>query len=250
MDSCGNLLDALAPLDAADGVRDGQATLLRALETKCNEIPSRDLVDELSRLEGEGRCPSGMMEGVASTAVPEARCADARANCDILVAAMSCATDMCPSCPLAAQCDKTCGFCSSRSGGGHRLQDIDGGQCSPGEFADESALVTAACCDDDGCAGVPDECDARCAVPFVSFYDRCSTLLRATAPTDMVAYTRLHDTCTSALPAAPLLRLIAVCREFDCGNGILCAETLFLCTVETSCECTLLVVSCKTSRVD
>ena len=33
------------------------------------------------------------------------------------------------------------------------------------------------CCDYDGCTGVPDTCDAKCAIVYNDFYDRCSGML-------------------------------------------------------------------------
>ena len=220
MENCGALLDALAPLDAADGTRDGQATILRALQIKCEEIPPIELLDEIRRLQELGRCPSRLTEGTAATAIGDATCRDERPNCAAMVAVLSCDTDMCPSCPFAGQCDKTCGICDGHAGGGHRLQD-EAPQCSAGEFDAETQTVNEACCDSaDGCTGVPQECDARCAIPFAPFYERCSSLLRVLVPGGYADYSRLYDTCTTQLPAGPLLQLIGQCRAVFCGNGI------------------------------
>ena len=197
MDSCGPLLDALGPMDIADGSRDGVATILHTLEDTCDAIPPADIIDTLGALQQAGRCPGDLMEGVAATAVTDDGCRDARANCAALVTLMSCASDFCPTCALAGQCDKQCGFCASAEdgggGGGHRLQGVSDHACQPSFFDAEATAVTAACCDSsvDQCDGVPAECDARCAVTYLPFFERCADLMRVLLAADMPAYSRL-----------------------------------------------------------
>ena len=84
LDTCRPLLDIL--LDMDDGVRDGVASSLDTLRTECLAIPEADVLDMLSKMNDAGTCPTEMLNNVARTAVTEAPCADARGNCDGLIA--------------------------------------------------------------------------------------------------------------------------------------------------------------------
>ena len=61
----------------------------------------------------------------------------------------------------------------------------------------------------------PTECDARCGVVFVSFYERCAQLLGVFHGSEMAAYTQLEQTCSEEMPAEPLLRLLGRCTTHD-----------------------------------
>ena len=47
-------------------------------QTKCDEIPPTEVLNELITLNDDGRCPAEVMEGVGATVVPEAACRDER----------------------------------------------------------------------------------------------------------------------------------------------------------------------------
>ncbi len=221
MDSCGALLDALGPMDISDGTRDGRSDVLHTLEDACDAMPPADVLHVLGTLEQAGRCPSMLMEGVSTTEVTDDGCRDARTNCDVMitVAMMSCEQDFCPTCALARQCDKQCGFCGEAASQGHRLQASDH-PCQPSTFDAQAAAVSTACCDasSNACTGVPDECDARCGVTYVPFYERCADLMRVLMVADMPGFTRLYETCRTQMPTAPMLRLVAQCNT-QCEPG-------------------------------
>ena len=190
-----------------------------------------------------------------ATAVPGARCTDTfHTSCAAVIASeiLTCEEDFCDSppttdapCDLAGHCDKTCGFCvkggDTAGGGNHRRRtQLAVSSCDFSTFDDNIQEVETACCDSDQCAdGVPTECDAKCAVVFDDFYDRCQRLLSSTVSlaivrsalsmtsplmkllrsnalthlgrSQMSSYERLYSTCTESLPAEPLLSLLASC---------------------------------------
>ncbi len=87
-------------------------------------------------------------------------------------------------------------------------------QCNLQYFTDDAAVVNAKCCDDGvSCsAGVPTKCDAKCALEYVPFYDRCSAILATQVPAaSMLSYQRLYTTCASGMEVEPLLRAAAEC---------------------------------------
>ena len=80
--------------------------------------------------------------------------------------------------------------------GRHRLQMAL--QCDLQFFHDDAALVDTSCCDDGrSCsAGVPTSCDAKCALVYNDFYDRCSSVLATQVDAgSMASYQRLYTTC-------------------------------------------------------
>lgn len=139
---------------------------------------------------------------------------------------MHCNEDFCPDCQHGNACDLTCGFCdeapssgdskSHHGGKGAGSEDgrrqnqitIDAGVCSPLDFQSRTDDVNSACCDEggDACtAGVPNQCDARCALTFLEYYTECSQMLYSTMAADtMTKLQRLDDICTQ-LPAEDLL---------------------------------------------
>ena len=83
------------------------------------------------------------------------------------------------------------------------------------------ARIDTLCCDSTGgvCAtGVPTTCDAKCAVFFIDFYDRCEIYINPsyTAATIM-ALGQLADTCEDALPTEELLLVAAQCEGWVPG---------------------------------
>eukprot|EP01051_Picozoa_sp_SAG22_P008450 SAG22_NODE_643_length_8222_cov_5.448972_3_plen_343_part_00 len=179
-----------------------------------------------------GTCVASDLDGVAETDVPSADCTDMMDQCTLMVSAgmMSCDHDFCNTVPtaeapclMAGQCDQTCELCSG--GGGHRRQllaalaklrqlQMSAIQCDPATFAESAEAADAACCDGSGCHdGVPSACDAKCAVVFNPFYGRCHRFLTAQfEPSEVANYDRLYTTCTTELPAEPLLQAIATCK--------------------------------------
>lgn len=211
---CRPALDVL--FDGNDGVKDGVASQFDTVYTSCLSIEASAALGALATLHrlhpaSSGPCSDAELNGVGETEVGEAPCVDVRDSCAAMIAFMSCDADFAPGGPLAGQCDLTCNLCSS-AGGGHRLQTAT--PCDLSIFQAEAARVDAACCDDGGsCAdGVPATCDAKCAVAFAPFYDRCSSILATQIdPTNFMAYGRLYDTCSTGLPVEPLLGALAAC---------------------------------------
>ena len=97
----------------------------------------------------------------------------------------------------------------------HRRLQMAHMTCDPATFGADAAAADDACCDSDNCQdGTPGSCDAKCAVVFNDFYDRCRRFLEAQSDPDVVVtYDRLYATCTAALPVEPLLRAVAVCNN-------------------------------------
>lgn len=223
LDECTSFVDQLFLFDNADGRSDGRASAFYTLRDTCDAIPSGQIIDELRPLWSAGQCPDDWMEDVSTTAVPEAACEDVLPACAAGVAAgfYDCAIMLCPSCAMAHQCDKTCAICGGANIG-HRLRrslqiDSTDYACPLANFDAEATAVNDACCDADsgGCAGVPTECDARCGVVYVDFFSRCHELLGTVHADLMLEYTQLEQTCSTELPAEPLLRLLGRCTTHD-----------------------------------
>eukprot|EP01047_Picozoa_sp_COSAG01_P036522 COSAG01_NODE_2855_length_6961_cov_3.612260_3_plen_500_part_00 len=147
-------------------------------------------------------------------------CRDQNPRCAaaIKVGFISCATQK-------GICDKTCKQCTAQ--GGHRRvqhralahRRAQGFQmltpCKLASFATEMNNLNQVCCDEPGICktGVPKTCDAKCAVTFVEFYNRCHRELGLrVAENQMLGFKQLYDTCSNRLPAAELLRAVATCR--------------------------------------
>ena len=87
-------------------------------------------------------------------------------------------------------------------------------QCDLQFFSDDAQLVDQQCCDDGvSCgSGVPTKCDAKCALAYIPFFDRCSAILATQVQTQaMSSYQRLYTTCATGLEVEPLLRAAAAC---------------------------------------
>ena len=171
LDTCRPLLDAL--LDMGDGARDGVATQLDTLHDQCRAIPESDVLVELSTMHDAGTCPDSVLNNVARTDVTDT-CADARDGCDALLGAGL----RCKDATMQTDCRQTCSLCDA-----HRRAQI-AATCQLANFDAEAAGVNTACCDDAGCTGVPDACDAKCAIAFNDFYDRCSNILALQIPAE------------------------------------------------------------------
>jgi hypothetical protein len=221
LDDCDEMLDMI--FDATDGREDGVAGIFRNLASRCNTLPSAEILTAIRPLIAAGQCPAEWTEGVGTTAVAADTCSDARANCQQLVGLLSCSADFCrgTQCSMRGQCDQTCGFCvTTPPQNGHRRAQIGNTSCAPGTFSADVMAANAACCDvANGCVGVPTECDARCGVVFVDFYSKCRSVLHAYSNSNVVsAYERLYQTCATQLPAVDLLRLLARCSQDPCAN--------------------------------
>ena len=109
-----------------------------------------------------------------------------------------------------------------------RLQMMSANQCNPAAFSAEAAAIDAACCDgsNDNChGGIPDNCDAKCAVVYNRVFDRCERFLRTTTE-NMNGHERLFSTCTVSLPTEPLLRALVLCsaNPIDPSFGVDCGQ--------------------------
>jgi hypothetical protein len=197
LSECRALLDPL--LDMGDGTRDGKAGQLDTLQAQCLAIPVPDVLSKL----GAENCSAAMLNDVGRTEVGSGPCVDTRDNCDGLVAAGM----QCKDATMISDCRATCSLCDK-----HRRAQITT-SCALKTFDEEAAAVNAACCDDAGCTGVPTACDAKCAVVFDSFFERCSSILGLQIPADQMAqYTGLYTTCSQQLPIQPLLTALFACQ--------------------------------------
>ena len=212
LDECRPWLDPL--LDLADGVEDGVAARLDWTHDACLEIQPSDVLAQLKTMNDAGTCPESMLNNVALTDVTDT-CEDARDGCDALLGAGL----QCKDATMQTDCRMTCGLCD-----GHRRAQIVAA-CSPKDFQDDAATVNDACCDDAACNGVPTVCDAKCAIIYDDFYERCSRQLQNSIdPAQMRAWTALHATCSTQLPVEPLLRAVIACGLQCCSA---CAGTDF-----------------------
>eukprot|EP01052_Picozoa_sp_SAG31_P025046 SAG31_NODE_2171_length_6265_cov_3.765326_2_plen_362_part_00 len=73
-------------------------------------------------------------------------CDDARDNCAGLVEYLSCEADLCPSCPLAHQCDLTCDLCDGgQDGGSSPLLLCFDVTCRAPSLQDEGVIISDGC---------------------------------------------------------------------------------------------------------
>ena len=245
LDDCHDVMNRF--FDREDGVYDGEDQGLSDAYDQCVAIPPASLIDELKTLQDRGQCPPAVLDSVSATEVKAPGCADrwdgGRCSLSITSGIMTCEHDFCntvyPPCVMAGQCDRSCNLCGADDDGGHRrllivLEQLRRLQmshmtCSPSTFEADAAAADAACCDDShSCTdGLPGECDAKCAVVFNNFYNRCQRFLASQfSLAQMAGYDQLFHTCTRALPTEPLLRALVVCSanpvdpcfEVDCGE--------------------------------
>ena len=266
LDNCRPLLDAL--LDMDDGVRDGVTGQLTALREECLAIPELDVLSRLKEMNEAGTCSAEALNGMALTPVTAAPCADSgQVECGALILAGL----RCKDATMVADCALTCGQCN-----GHRRAQITS-RCTG--FDDQAVVVNTACCDYDGCNGVPTTCDAKCAITYIDFFERCSRQLEdAIDPHQYPAWADLHSTCATQLPVEPLLRAVIACQGVDpepepepysdpsgdcstipCQNGGTCADSatdITLAAGTYSCTCptgfsgqpTAFGVNCETTE--
>ena len=207
LDDCRPTLDIM--LDMNDGTRDGVAGQLDELRAQCLAIPSAEVVAELKTMHDAGMCSNAMLDGVARTEVGAAPCVDVNTHCDILIAGgIDCGEQ-----EMITGCRATCGTCDDDGGGKRRAQITS--SCPLKDFDTQASAVNDACCDDDDCQGVPTACDAKCAVVFDGFFDRCSSILGLQMADQMPDFTSLHATCSTQLPVEPLLRAVIACEIQD-----------------------------------
>jgi hypothetical protein len=158
--------------------------------------------------------------------------ANGSGSCPALRQRLSKGLSILPMCARFAgcHCRKTCGTCHAHpaicNGGHRRVQHralahrrTQGFQmltpCKLTSFAAEMTTLNKVCCDEPGMCktGVPKTCDAKCAITFVEFYNRCQRVLALrVGPTQLNDFKQLHDTCSNRLPAEELLRAVATCR--------------------------------------
>ena len=200
--------------------------------TTCLQISTTDILDEIRSKQLSG-CDL-QMDGVGEMAVPDggdASCTDTGGNvlCGLVGSGiLHCNDDFCPDCQHAHACDLTCGFCDQapatgdgkphnggkRGGGAGRRREqitIDAGVCSPPDFLSRTDSVNSACCDEGGdeCAdGIPNQCDARCALTYLEYYTECNQMLFSTVSAEqMTQLHRLDDVCMQLPPSDLLLAL-------------------------------------------
>lgn len=205
MGSCRAILDAM--LDSGDGQEDGIAAELDDLSTQCHEIPEEAVLEELRIMRDAGTCPESFLNNVAVANVTDSACTDSRDSCTSLVTAgVTCTEDI-----MVRGCQLTCGLCT-----GHRRAQLVSA-CPLSDFNTRADAVNTACCDDGLCQGVPNRCDAKCAIAYDPFFDDCSNLLSLQLPApDVVKYHQLHTTCSTDLPIDDLIDALIQCRE---GNA-------------------------------
>jgi hypothetical protein len=121
-------------------------------------------------------------------------------------------------------CDKTCKTChihrrvqERRASVHRRTQGFKMlTPCKLANFAADMSKLNKACCDEPGMCktGVPQTCDAKCAITFVEFYNRCHKVLALRVAAKQYRESKqLHDTCSKRLPVEALLRAMATCRH-------------------------------------
>eukprot|EP01050_Picozoa_sp_SAG11_P027134 SAG11_NODE_6752_length_1254_cov_1.027706_1_plen_219_part_10 len=127
-DDCSAILDVL--YDFQDGVRDGHASWISDIFSKCTAIPVYVLVGHLKDATGAGRCSPDVLDDVGLTAVVT-KCEDTwNHDCryEVQSGGMTCEEDFCNTpptseapCSLAGHCDQTCGFCRRADDGNKHL---------------------------------------------------------------------------------------------------------------------------------
>eukprot|EP01052_Picozoa_sp_SAG31_P009569 SAG31_NODE_505_length_14757_cov_20.172943_14_plen_422_part_00 len=139
----------------------------------CNSQLSRLPEEQLQPLRGfNAACETyagGI--GVGDAVVLEANdlapppCEDSRENCGTVVQALSCETDLCPTCALAHQCDLSCNFCDSGSKGEEDSPlllcfDVT---CNAPSIQEPGKIISAGC-DDAGALGT--SCRLGCSTGY------------------------------------------------------------------------------------
>eukprot|EP01052_Picozoa_sp_SAG31_P017291 SAG31_NODE_1178_length_9531_cov_3.040818_1_plen_708_part_10 len=238
LNDCAPVLNKIYDRAATDTMFDGQASGLVELQTRCYEIPTEILLNDLQELVEAGRCAPESLDGVAATDIKAAACEDTSPHdCGQMLSTgiFTCDVDFCnsvvPQCPNAGQCDSTCGFCpdDTLDDGGHRrqlaaLQQQQTAlnrrgerrraqnlmQCLPTYFESQMTTVSQACDTPQG--SIPSECDARCAIVFDTFWTRCMRQLsNMVGQSELRQWEQFYMTCTAALPPEPLVHAVVQC---------------------------------------
>eukprot|EP01043_Picozoa_sp_COSAG02_P045205 COSAG02_NODE_4112_length_5763_cov_3.743997_2_plen_659_part_00 len=171
-----------------------------------------------------GQCDATCL--ICSPPAAQQACADTNPNCAQFIASgLGCDS-------LNGTCDLSCNVCTSSTSdqGGHRRSrrrrrrrraQGTSPTCDMTTVPAQIARINTVCCDINGgeCAtGVPTTCDAKCAVFFLDFYERCEVYISPSySPSENIALGQLADTCAHALPAEPLLMTAAKCTGWTPG---------------------------------
>ena len=202
LDECEGMLEAL--YDSADGSEDGIATILTTQRSSCSAMPLADVMQHVEHLHDSGRCPNEALDSVAETEVVST-CEDTNPSCEMIISTgLSCSN-------LVGACDATCGACGASVIGGRRTQDAE---CDLSSLQSDINRINCLCCDTIGSCqnGVPSTCDAKCAIFFVDFFDRCQSYINVQVDTASArALSELAHTCEQQLPVEPLIRIAAEC---------------------------------------
>jgi hypothetical protein len=232
--------------DLLDKKHDGSADVLTEAYEACLAIPATAALRELAQLQKKSpaTCTDAVLNNVAKTAV-STQCKDRNTKCK---GALAIGFIKCPAGGPGGQCDKTCNLCGSGSKGHtdcphppchrrrtqllkqrkdtrRRTQSVQ--SCNLQTFESDITRLNTFCCDDGACrqGTIPKVCDAKCAVHFVGFFDRCKQIIKAHHPPMMRGLTDLHNTCTTKLPVKALLEAVAKCRGITSGAASLASLT-------------------------
>jgi hypothetical protein len=229
MKDCLPMLDAL--YDHLDKKRDGKAMAFIEAYKSCIDIPPTVVVEELTQLHKKSPqvCTDAVLNNVAKTTIAR-ECKDQNPKCKAGLAGGF------YTCPAGGMCDKSCQLCGGGAAVHHdcpkppchrRTQGHDqesrrrtqlAASCDWKTFDADMKRLDTKCCDDGGkCStGIPKACDAKCAVAFVGFFDRCDkTMALRFNSKQMKGFRDLHTTCSKKLPTEKLLEAVAKCRGAD-----------------------------------
>lgn len=152
--SCPNTLNLVFD-GLGDGVYDGVAQTILNQRDVCLALPASEVTAAIKEKQEDGCLFT--VEGVGETQVNSTVCEDIapRELCSLVgKGVLHCAADFCPDgCAHAAQCDRTCGFCSAAKDGGtddgkRRRDQIvinTGDTCGPADFETYTNAINDAC---------------------------------------------------------------------------------------------------------
>jgi hypothetical protein len=219
---CRPVLDKL--YDHLDKREDGHAEVFTQARHSCLAIPASSVLDNLTQLHKKhpGVCTDKILDNVGTAKVVRV-CKDENPHCAAGIASGY------VTCPAQGHCDKTCHLCGGvwdiREGGHRRTQVVLHEKkhrrtqthiCNLLSFDSDMKRLNTKCCDDGGkCKmGIPKTCDAKCAVAYVEFFNRCKTIMVGHySAKEMIGFTQLHDTCATRLPTLALLEAVAKCQS-------------------------------------
>jgi hypothetical protein len=221
---CGPVLDKL--YDHLDKRVDGHAEAFTQAHHSCLAIPASTVLENLTQLhkKNPGVCTESILNNVGTAKVVRV-CKDQNPRCAAGIKSGF------VTCPAKGLCDKTCNLCGGMwdlrdKGEGHRrIQKVlnekkshrrtQTHSCNLQSFDSDMRGLNTKCCDDGGkCRmGIPNTCDAKCAVAYVQFFNRCHNIMTDRYSTkQMEAFTQLHDTCATKLSTVALLEAVAKCH--------------------------------------